>query len=682
MKNNTIFKTILSVAISASLVACGGGNDTTAKVEVPKQTIDGIIAIHSLDLTDTQGIFLTGNTLAQQRTAKVTTRSLITTSRAFSTKAVSRESLDVYEKNTAYKILKDGSIVELTIQDSQGADADRGAINIIHIDEITANYKIIYIQDQDFNSAIPYLLHSGSDRLFSLKAILGGKGIEDILGSGNSKWQYNNLSAVEGISGELFLDDDDSIQIISKPVTTDSSITAVEISDIVGSWTITQDSQYILYSSNNDDGTNNDDIYAVNTKTQARYDMNALLGKQLNTGRVMLDTNVVHSFDGNTYLYDFTSSGECLAYQITTGEDGLPSVKAKVQFLNTVNGYSSDPEDSIVSARDHGGADCINTLSLEQIVVGSDVYYKDTSNNLLTIDWNKKEFTNITHYFAKYAIPHGGNYNIAAELADQKNLKMALPKAIANSGDYIYRTGVFAESSNSYEIVEDGTASMDYLISDDVALERINAKTGETTVFFSKDSDFVLTTINPVADGTMYVTGEILSTGSAFFGTMDESGEVSVTSTSGSYDMPKIVTLMMINSTDLLAIDGNPIDWNIDYRTLSDDTNDQTSGDIDLSFYSEDTGNGFYYGLIEHTGELAKDTKIELTLSNGDTIVSLNDTFTHFDNLANVITTSNPSYAQGANFEFKLDLSAIGEDTKVTSVSVKSLADNIIDNME
>jgi hypothetical protein len=71
-----------------------------------------------------------------------------------------------------------------------------------------------------------------------------------------------------------------------------------------------------------------------------------------------------------------------------------------------------------------------------------------------------------------------------------------------------------------------------------------------------------------------------------------------------------------------------------------------------------------------------------LTLSNGDTIVSLNDTFTHFDNLANVITTSNPSYAQGANFEFKLDLSAIGEDTKVTSVSVKSLADNIIDNME
>ncbi|MFT7009418.1 MAG: hypothetical protein ACJAXJ_003966, partial [Colwellia sp.] len=42
----------------------------------------------------------------------------------------------------------------LTIQDSQGADADRGAINIIHIDEITANYKIIYIQDQDFNSAI------------------------------------------------------------------------------------------------------------------------------------------------------------------------------------------------------------------------------------------------------------------------------------------------------------------------------------------------------------------------------------------------------------------------------------------------------------------------------------------------------------------------------------------------
>jgi hypothetical protein len=155
MKANTIFKTILSVAISASLVACGGGNDTAAKVEVPKQPIDGIIAIHSLDLTDTQGIFLTGNTLAQQRTAKVTTRSLITTSRAFSTKAVSRESLDVYEKNTAYKILKDGSIVELTIQDSQGADADRGAINIINIDEITANYKIIYIQDQDFNSAIP-----------------------------------------------------------------------------------------------------------------------------------------------------------------------------------------------------------------------------------------------------------------------------------------------------------------------------------------------------------------------------------------------------------------------------------------------------------------------------------------------------------------------------------------------
>lgn len=682
MKTKTILKTILSVAISASLVACGGGGDTAAEVEVPKQPIDDTIAIHAINLTDAQGIFLTGNTLAQQRIAKVTTRSVSTTARALSTKATSSKSVNVFEKDTAYKILKDGTIVELTVQDSKGADAERGAINIIHIDEVTANYKIIYIEEQGSFSAIPYLLHSGSERIFSLKAILGGKTFDDILGTGTSKWQYNNLSAVEGVNGELFLDDDDNVQIISKPLSDDKSITAVEITDIVGSWTITQDGKFILYGANNDDGTNNDDVFAVNTVTQARYDMNSLVGEQLDTGRVMLDANIVHSFDGNTYLYDFTSSGECLAYQITTGEDGLPNVKSKVQFFNTVNGYSNDPKDFVVSARDHGGANCINSLPLEQIVVGGDVYYKDSNNNVLTIDWSKKEFTNITHYYDNFAVALGGNYNIAAALADEKTLKMALPKTIVSSGDYIYRTGVFAESSNSYEILEDGVASMDYLVSDDVALERINAKTGETKVFFSKDSDYVLTTIDPVADGTMYVTGEMLTTGAAFFGTLDESGQVSVTSTSGSYDMPKIVILMMIDTTDLLAVDGNPNDWSIDFRTLSDDMNDQTSGDMDLTFYSEDKGNGYYFGLVEHTGVLAKDTKIELTLSNGHKIVSLNDTFTHLDKTSNIITTSNPSYAIGANFEFKLDLSAIGEQTKVTSVSVKSVSDNIIDNME
>lgn len=682
MKTNSILKTILSVAITASLVACGGGSETSAEVEVPKPPVDDTIAIHALDLANTQGVFLTGDVQTQTRTAKVTTRSIISTSRALSSKAVANKSLDVYELNTAYKIMKDGSIVELTVQNNKGVDAERGAIKIIHIDQITANYKIIYILEQGFHSAIPYLIHNGSERLFSLESVLGGKGVDDILGVGTSKWQYNNLSAVEGANGELFLDDDDSVQIISKPSVEDESIVATEITDIVGSWTITQDSQFILYGENNDDGTNNDDVFAVNTKTQARYDMNSLLGDQLNTGRVMLDKNIVHSFDGNTYLYDFNSDGECLAYQITTGNDGLPSVQAKVQFFNTVDGYSNKPEDNIVSERDHGGADCINSLSLEQIVVGGDVYYKDTSNNVLTIDWNKRVFTNITHYYDINSIPLGGNYNIAAELANQKSLRMSLPDSIESSGDYIYRTGVFSESTNSYEIVEDGTASMDYLVSDEVALERINAKTGETKVFFSKDSDYVLTTINPVADGTMYVTGNMLTTGAAFFGTMSESGDISVTSSSGSYDMPKIVSLMMINTTDLLAIDGRPNDWNIDFRTLTDATNDQASGNMDLTFYSEDTGNGYYYGLIEHTGELSKDIKIELALSNGDKIISVNDTFTHLDNSSNVVTSSNASYAQGLNFEFKLDLSSIGELTTVTSVSVKSLSDEIIDIME
>jgi hypothetical protein len=673
MKTTTLFKTLISVAIISSLTACGGGgssDEPVTPIPAPVPPVETPTTIYSLDLSDAQGIFITGNSSAQTLAQAIKTSSSKVSSHAFSASSTSNvsASTDVYEVNTAYKILKDGTITEVTVQDSDGTDNERGAINIVHIDEITKNYKIIYIHNEDpgLNSAIPYLLYNDTARLFSLENALGERNIDDILGNTSGvKAKYKKVSATEGSDGQLFLDDDESVHIISKPAEDDESITATEVTDINGGWTITSDGQFILYAANNDYTTESDDIFAVNTTTQSRYDMNSLMAAQLNTGRIMLSDKIIHSFDGNTYLYDFNNAGTCSAYQIITGDDGLPSIKAKVEFAN-------------VSAVDFGGTTCLNDLPLEQVEISGNVYYKDSNFNLIDINWNKNTFANIT----KYTSGAGGNYNIPAELANEKTYLIGDAHSLTTSGDYIYRTGAFAESSNSYEIVEDGSASMDYFASDDVALERINIQTGDITVFFSRDSDFVLTDIDAVADGSMYVTGYQLTTGSSFVGTLNESGLVSVTSSSGSYDLPVIVTMHSINTTDFLAVDGDPRDWNIDFRTLSDAIDDQSTGNMDLTHYSEDTGNGFYYGLIEYTGTVNDNTKIELTLSNGDTLVSEDDTFTHFDSELTQITTSNASYAKGINFEFKLDLTSIGERTIVTSVSVLTQSDEIIDSME
>jgi hypothetical protein len=667
MQSKTIFKSLLSLAIIGSLSACGGGSSDSGSSPTPPVVtppIDDTVAIHSVDLTDVQGVFMTGDAPSQAKASKTSSRSssISTTSVIASTA--------VYDTNTAYKILKDGTIEPITVTDSNGDENERGSISIVHIDEITANYKIVYfhVENPNVPDAIPYLLHNESNRLFSLVDALGERNIDAIFGRDDGfEAKYLKVAATEGKDGQLFLDDDDTVHVISKPSADADTITATEIKDIVGDWTITQDGKFILYAANNDYNTESDDIFAVSIENQSRYDMNSLMGEQLNTGRVMLSDKVINSFDGNTYLYDFNVEGACTAYQIETGDDGLPSVKAKVEFTN-------------VSAVDFAGTTCINDLPLEQVTVNGVVYYVDSKFNLLDIDWNKKTFTNVTKYnhndFA------GGQYNIPAELANEKTYVIGVPDSLTTSGDYIYRSGEFAESSNSYEVLDDGMVAMDYFASDDVVMERINVKTGDTKVFFSQDSDYVLETVDAMADGSVYVTGKQLTTGVSFVGTLNESGFVSVTSSSGSYALPEIIIMQPINTTDFLAVDGNPRDWNTDLRTLTDAVNDQTKGDLDLTFYSEDSGNGFYYGLVEHTGEVNDDTKIELTLSNGDTLVSHNDTFIHYDDAQQVITSSNPAFAQGLNFEFKLSLTSIGERTVVTSVSVKTPTDEVIDNME
>jgi predicted small lipoprotein YifL len=683
MQTKTILKSLLSVAIISSLTACGGGGsgeDSSPANPVVTPPIDTTTAIHSLDLSNAQGFFITGDTPTQttsaksNSTSKSATRTLTSTSTgtASTTKDATTSDTDSseLETNTAYKILKDGTIEAITVQDSNGDDNERGSLNIVHIDEITANYKIIYlhVEEPAFPDATPYLLHNQTGRLYSLADALGDRNIDAIFGRDDGfEAKYFNVSATEGKDGQLFLDDDDTVHIISKPSADAESITATEITDILGGWTITADSKFILYAANNDYDTESDDIFAVSTETQSRYDMNSLMGDQLNTGRVMLSDKVIHGFDGNTYLYDFNNTATCSAYQIITGSDGLPSIKAKVAFTNK-------------SAVDFAGTTCINDLPLEQVIVDGDVYYQDSKFNLLSIDWDNKIFTNVTKYNLNSLA--GGQYDIPAEFANEKTYKIGVADSLSTSGEYIYRSGEFAESSNSFQFIENNMVSMNYLASDDVVLERINVKTGDVQVFFSQDSDYVLKTIDAMADGTIYVTGSQLTTGESFVGTLNESGFVSVTSSSGSYALPEIVIMQPINTTDFLAVDGNPRDWNIDFRSLSDATNDQSSGNMDLTFYSEDTGNGFYYGLIEHTGEVADNTKIELTLSNGDTLVNANDTFIHYDSSLNEIKTSNPSFAQGVNFEFKLDLTSIGERTIVTSVIVKTSTDEVLDDME
>ncbi|MBA6339940.1 hypothetical protein H4J59_02845 [Colwellia sp. MB02u-10] len=656
MQIKAILKTLLSVAIISSLTACGGGGENSSPaISVVTPPIDTTTAIYSLDLSNAQGFFITGDTPAQNTSAASTT---------------SNTNSAVFDTNTAYKILKDGTIEVITVQDSNGDDNERGSLNIVHIDEITANYKIIYfhVEEPGSPNATPYLFHNQTGRLFSLENTLGIRGIDAIFGRDDGfESKYLNVGATEGKDGQLFLDDDDTVHVISKPSADAETITATEITDIVAGWTITADGKFILYAANNDYNTASDDIFAVSTETQARYDMNSLMADQLNTGRVMLSDKIIHSFDGNTYLYDFNNTATCSAYQIITGSDGLPSIKAKVEFTNK-------------SASGFGGTTCINDLPLEQVIVDGDVYYQDSNFNLLSIDWDNKTFSNFTKYnLNSFA---GGQYNIPPELANEKTYKIGVADSLTTFGEYIYRSGEFAESSNTYQFLENNMVRMDYYASDDVVLERINVKTGDIKVFFSQDSDYVLKTIDVMADGTIYVTGSQLTTGVSFVGTLNESGFVSVRSSSGSYALPEIVIIQPINTTDVLAVDGNPRDWNIDFRSLSDATNDQSSGDMDLTFYSEDTGNGFYYGLIEHTGEVADNTKIELTLSNGDTLVNVNDTFIHYDSSLNEIKTSNPSFARGVNFEFKLDLTSIGERTIVTSVIVKTSTDEVLDNME
>jgi len=701
MTSKKILKTMISVAIISTLSACGGGDPSepqNTNVTPPLNVTDPVVPIvpvdneavaHKINLANVAAIFMTGNSRSQTTSVIQKTAQSIYSQSSKAKVLKSAQSIDIFEANTAYKILKDGTIEKLNIEDRNGDDLERGSAKIVYIDEITNNYKVIYILNQASGEAIPYLLNNLSGRLFSLDEALIKQNVAEVWSYTDLlyRWEYNDIDALEAKDGSLFLRDDDSVLIIDKPIEAEAFIASKRIVDITGSWTTTQDNQYIIFSQQLSNGAPNGDVFAINVDTQARYDMNALIADKLGTARVKLDKDIIHSFNGKTYLYHGLSSF-CDAYEVFTGDDGLPDIKESISFVNTVDPwiYENSPEEIITTPTDHGGTLCINDLPLKQINIDGKTYYRDSSYNLLSIDWNKQTFSNITKYFSTYE-GLNGKYNISPELVNEKILRLRQPDSIKVSEQYIYRTGKFAENSDNYEIFEDAyngnslLASVKFYESNDIAIERFDVNTGESIVYFSKDSDYVLSSIDLASDGTLYVQGQQLTTGATFFGTLED-GNVNVTSTSGSYAMPEIIKLLMISTTDLISVDGNSNDWNIDYRILSDATSDQVTGDIDLTFYSEDRGNGYYYGLVEHSGNLTANTRVTMQLSNGNTLIAENDSLTLLNNELEQISSSELVFAQGIAFEFKIDLDTIGSSTSVDSVSVQDINDVFTDSME
>ncbi len=581
---------ILAVACNSSGGGGGGNGGSDSAAELAE-------SINAVNIAGAQGVVLTGSD-----------------GDADALGAASADE-DLLEPNSVYKVLPDGTLERVPVEDDAGEELPRGSVQPVGVFDVSSRFVAMqfwvpgYRTDADHlwvrrEDIVTYLVHKESGRAYNATDILPAQKVEILGEEGNADDPPMPVVAMDLVT--IRESEDDRLYISSPdedsmtehlPWDRGTILTRIDITDVgndplqaeelptfdepVGRFELHANGDFMIYTSEPDyQGTAIRRVINLTGSGAASMLLDEIPGETWPNGEAVRPDNwIIRGLDGTLYISAAYDGME---------EDLMPEERPDIRFY-PMEGLSSDG----------------------QVIFGD--YLEMT-----TLDAGTREPGEISAEGATWQVRNesgliwwGGHviqrHEIGGRILFLSNLDSGTPRIIEASpatqeiiihseyarGPIEDVTQVSVSENYIWMLGRSGGAAVDTVVRYNPAQDAIHTVSVddlEMSRFEVMGSDRVLFEALRTSDAAR-VRGQISITG----------GEAVQIEEVNPFE-PQIFALNPIRPVDFITIDGNPQEWPLDARVFSDD-GDGPEGD-NLTHYSEQIGNNRYYGLVEFEGDI------------------------------------------------------------------------------
>lgn len=565
-------------------------------------------AIHAVNIAGAQGFVITG---AQS---------------APSSAGVGAASVSNLEPNSLYKVMADGRLERVAVQDEAGEELPRGAVQPLAVADLTPEFVSMSFRLQvqqgdewgswwDYDTRV-YLVHKATGLAYEASEVL-----ED---------PAENEQVVRAdAAGNIYVRGygwrtGDSFRRINVDGLGHGPLSAVDLTTggiRFEKFEVHHSGQFLTYAGEREHGTGIERRFvnlATNAVTNLRVSDESWMQR---AGRVS-----VRGLDGEIYLLaqgadpegalEREYQEEVYLFRLGIDEFGEASV-AKLGALSLENASAHgwmQPWD-LAEAFDE-------PYDLVRHVIGGKLIFRMWNNGFYELDIPERRVV--------FHTPTSGIFASRPRTLISTDYIWFLGPARDGSGDTIVRYDPVTRQSTQVSVGHD------------LELSRFELLTSERVL----------------------VEGYQISEDAKFRGEVSLDGEIVINEVIDPF-APAMRLLLPIHPVDFVVVDGDPRDWPLETRVLSGLEGSGPAGD-DLLHYSEQLGNGRYLGLVEFAGEVAAGNRTLVHLSqthqvelaaNGARLIVIADGSRHaFADLGG-------RYAVGVAQEFSLPLAALGSET-------------------
>lgn len=588
---------LLTGCLGGSSGGGGGGSGGPSSQELAD-------AIHEVDIAGAQGLAVTGPS-GEASTASQPTKA----------------DSDTLEAHSLYKVTADGRLERVAITDEAGEEAPRGTIRPVGVFDLSQNFAglvfwvpgyasdeghQLFVNQADFRT---YLVDKASNRAYDASDILPAH-IIDPAGDGEEGNADNpptpivsmRLMAVrEAADGMLYVSaptvealdsqahDTSRETLLTRTDVTDlgdEALQAVELPtgpEAAGRFEVHRDGDFLEYTSGDHVDGWLRRIVNLTDEGDTLMVVNQIPGETWDDGTTPVEpeTWTVRDRDGGLHVVARTSADY-------GDRDPMFRLYELESITNGQLNYGEPVEMPVVDAATgeviHAGGVFWRHMNTTGLIpyeghpitrheVGGRLLYVDfpVQQNTLSIAEVNFQDERMVDHTDLVTGPLGGD----------------VPSQLEVSEHYIWLLGS-----------SDGTSTDDTIIRHDPAAQRIDVVEVDSTLelqrFEVMGADTVMFEAFRTSDAS-YVRGRISAA----------SGEVEVTDVISEFE-PRIFALNPVRPADFIVIDGDPQEWPLDTRVFNGEAGTGPVGD-DLLHYSEQTGNGRYYGLVEFDGAIDPD---------------------------------------------------------------------------
>lgn len=645
----------------------GSGGDGSTSLS-PSEAAE---AIKRVDTSGAQGYVVTGgddDTASGAAVAEGVTHSDVVTA--------AETAVDL-EPDSIYKVTDDGRLVRAPVEDGSGDEVPRGTVRPFAVRNANDAFIIMVFEipgldagdwcvaaDGCNDNLVPYLVRKADGAAFDASPVYGNLSNALTTPTPNEEGSYR-LGALPEVqtdsSGNMFT------WVPSVPWTGDSdyepNVSRIDISDIdngnvtastlqdtdsIESFAVDGAGDYMLYEG----GRLSDDVEVlrmVDVSSGVRSEVQPAIGSAVETAQVIGD------HQGNTYViaHNTATNGGDDVYRISQNDAEEP-VATDLGNLTAVSVCGCEfASDSWPLFIDDGS-------DYERLIVNGREIVVDTNNGEaveLALDRTNSSGEPLpTLYY------HDGVTEILSDIREARI-----------SGRYIWFFGT------------EGATGLDAI----VRYEPLSEATKTFNDFTDPDtgSTLEINSFEVLSIDRVFFEGLRVVDGAQVIGEIAGDGTVTITDTVAA-DEPEVFTLAPISPADFVVIDGAVRDWALDMRVTDDDSGDAGDGD-DLAFYSQQTGNEDYLGLVEFDGAIGLDnrTRVRINGTHGlridddaSTIVPIDGADAYVTGEPQTLTDVGGESAIGEAVEFRVPQAALG-DPEAFDATIARVGDGDVEDL-